>query len=50
MSYPDAMIYSFSYRGIQPIAYEDTDHYRITKQFLDAPGRMLRHLLDENHS
>jgi predicted ATPase len=50
MSYPDATIYSFSDRGIQPIAYEATDHYRITKQFLDAPGRMLRHLLDENHS
>jgi predicted ATPase len=50
MSYPRATIYSFSARGIQPIAYRDTEHYRITKQFLDSPERMLGHLLagDEN--
>ena len=46
MSYPDALICQFSEAGIQPIEYEATEHYRVTKSFLDAPARMLRHLLD----
>jgi predicted ATPase len=45
MSYPNAKIYAFSEAGIQPIAYEDTEHYRVTKAFLDSPQRMLHHLL-----
>jgi predicted ATPase len=28
-------------------AYEDTDHYRLTRAFLDAPERFLRELLAE---
>ncbi len=47
MSYPNAKIYSFSEAGIVPIAYQDTEHYRVTKSFLDAPERMLKHLLEE---
>jgi predicted ATPase len=47
MSYPNAKIYSFNETGIEPIAYKDTEHYRITKSFLDAPERMLDHLLEE---
>jgi predicted ATPase len=45
MSYPSAWIYAFSDQGVQRVAYQDTEHYRITKQFLMAPERMLRHLL-----
>jgi predicted ATPase len=48
MSYPQALIYHFSESGIQPIKYKDTEHYRVTKQFLDGPERMLRHLLDDD--
>ncbi|QDS88534.1 recombination protein F [Rosistilla ulvae] len=48
MSYPQAKIYAFGERGIEPIAYEETEHYRVTKSFLDAPQRMLRHLLDSD--
>lgn len=47
MSYPNAKIYSFSEAGILPIAYEETEHFRVTKAFLDAPDRMLKHLLNE---
>jgi predicted ATPase len=46
MSYPHAKIYSFSDKGILPIAYEDTEHYRVTKSFLDNPARMLSHLIE----
>jgi predicted ATPase len=48
MSYPKALIYSFSDRGIHPIDYQQTDHYRVTKAFLDSPDRMLAHLLNED--
>jgi predicted ATPase len=47
MSYPDARIYSFSERGVLPIAYEETEHYRVTKSFLENPARMLKHLIGE---
>jgi predicted ATPase len=45
MAYPDAFIYSFSPKGIERVAYEDTEHYRITKDFLSNPKRMLSVLL-----
>jgi predicted ATPase len=47
MSYPDALIYSFGERGVQEIAYKDTEHYRLTRSFLESPERMLSHLLDK---
>ncbi len=46
MSYPNSTIYSFTDAGINPIAYHDTEHYRVTKTFLDNPERMLKHLMD----
>ena len=50
MAYPDASILHLSTRGIEPIAYEDTEHYQVTRSFLDHPGRMLKVLFsrDEN--
>ena len=44
MAYPDALIYSFSSNGIEPIAYKDTDHYRVTRAFLESPERTFKHL------
>lgn len=46
MAYPDALIYAFSPTGIEPIAYKDTDHYRVTRAFLDSPERTFKHLFD----
>ena len=45
MAYPDADIFEFSESGIAKTEYKDTEHYRITKIFLDDPERMLKHLL-----
>jgi predicted ATPase len=45
MAYPDALIYRFSEMGIEPVAYEQTEHYQITKLFLDRRESMLRELL-----
>ena len=44
LAYPDATIYALDDHGIETVAYEDTDHYRLTRDFLDAPERYLRHL------
>lgn len=35
LSYPHAVIYQFTDTGIQKVKYEETDHYRITKDFLN---------------
>ena len=45
MAYPDAYIYSFSQKGIERVAYTDTEHYRVTRDFLSNPQRMLHVLL-----
>ncbi len=47
MAYPDARIYQCDGNGIAPIAYEDTEHYRVTKDFLADPQRMLRILMED---
>lgn len=46
MAYPDAEILEFSERGIQSVDYRETEHYKITKQFLDMPEHMIRYLLE----
>lgn len=48
MSYPNASIQLFDETGIHTIAYEETEHYQITRRFLEAPGRMLKHLLGDS--
>lgn len=48
MAYPHAQIYQFSEKGIQSVAYRDTEHFQTTKMFLDNPERMIHYLLDEN--
>ena len=45
MGAADAEIYLFDEEGVQRVAYEDTEHYQITKRFLDDRKGMLRRLL-----
>ena len=45
MAYPNADILEFSDRGIQKVGYRETEHYKITKQFIDMPERMVKYLL-----
>ncbi|CPR16056.1 hypothetical protein BN1221_01868 [Brenneria goodwinii] len=40
-------IFQFSEEGIQQVAYEETEHYQITRLFLNNPERMLRKLMVE---
>ncbi|NEZ50513.1 ATP-binding cassette domain-containing protein [Clostridium botulinum] len=46
MSYPDSIIYEIR-DGIKEVRYKDTEHYKITRDFLDRPEKMLEILLDE---
>jgi predicted ATPase len=46
MAYPDAWIYACGPEGMQRIAYEDTEHYQVTRNFLANPERMLKILLE----
>ena len=47
MAYPGAEILQFTDEGIARADYRETEHYRLTKQFLDEPERMLRYLLGD---
>lgn len=46
MAYPNALIYSLSEDGIKKVDYKNTDHYIITKEFLNKPEKMIDNLLD----
>lgn len=48
MAYPNAQIYVLSEQGIEETPYEQTEHYLLTKRFLNDPARMLRYLLEES--
>ncbi|MDD3429804.1 MAG: AAA family ATPase [Oscillospiraceae bacterium] len=47
LTLPGAQIYQLSEDGIHASSYEDTEHYRITKDFLNNPQRMLDYLLKD---
>lgn len=46
MALPGAEILQFSQEGVEPVSYRDTEHYQITRRFLEDPDRMLRYLLE----
>ena len=48
MAYPGATIYCITESGIESVEYEQTEHYEITKAFLENPDRMLEELFRED--
>ena len=48
LGYPDAWIYQASRHGLERVAYEDTEHYQITKGFLTRPEAYLDVLLSDD--
>ncbi len=44
MAHPDALILAAGEHGLAPIRYEDTDHYALTRRFLNDPSGMLQRL------
>lgn len=50
MAYPDAWIYQVSAKGLDRIEYKDTEHYQVTRDFLNRTDDMLDVLLDRNET
>ncbi len=46
LSYPHARILQFDQSGIREVAYEDTEHYAVTRDFLNHYPRRLEQLLE----
>ena len=47
MAYPDAVIYQVNQTGIDQVNYQDTEHYEVTKAFLNNPESILEELFKE---
>lgn len=48
MAFPDADIQVITDKGLEKTTYEDTEHYQVTRQFLNNPGGMLKQLLNRD--
>ncbi len=49
LTFPNAEIFEFSFSntGIKTVSYEETEHYQITKSFLENPNKMLYYLFND---
>ena len=47
LSYPDSQIYQLGDDGLEPVGLEETEHFRMTRDFLNSPERYLKLLLDD---
>ena len=47
MAYPGACILELSQQGIRRVEYRETEHYRVTREFLENPERTVHYLLEE---
>jgi len=48
LAYPEAWIYAFTEQGLQRVAYQETEHYKVTHAFLTRTNRMLKILLEND--
>lgn len=48
MALPGAEIFEFSTGGIKSVDYDKTEHYNVTRRFLENPERILQHLLGDS--
>ena len=48
LAYPHSHIYEFSEEGIRMTAYQETENFRVTRDFLAQPERMIELLLRED--
>lgn len=47
MSYPDAEVFEFTQDGIKSVNYQETEHFQVTKRFLNDPEGFYKHLFQE---
>lgn len=46
MAYPNAQILLIDEASIEPIEYKDTEHFRVTRDFLNKHERFIQELID----
>jgi len=44
LAYPGARIYSFDHQPVETVEYVDVEHVKLTRDFLNDPGRFIRQL------
>ena len=47
MTFPDAEVMEITDEGIRSVNYKDTEHFVVTKRFMDAPEKIVESLLGE---
>lgn len=47
MAFPNAQIYQLTEDGIETVSYKQTEHYQLTKRFLENPEHILQYLLED---
>ena len=47
MSYPGALIYLFDEKGFRQVSFEETEHYKITRDFLNNYPKRMKSLLTD---
>lgn len=47
MTFPDSEVLEITESEIKSVSYKDTEHYVITKRFMDAPEKIIENLLRE---
>lgn len=47
MAYPGGEVLQLTEQGITAISYEETEHFRLTRQFLNAPEKMCQYLFEK---
>jgi predicted ATPase len=47
LAYPGAKILMLDEKGIREVEYEETEHYSVTRSFLNNYHKLLRHLLQD---
>lgn len=47
MAFPGATVYELGDDGMRAVPFDETDHYRLTRRFLEDPEGMLRRLMGE---
>ena len=47
LTFPNAVIYELCTDGVKKTSYEQTEHYQITKNFLENPERYFKYMFEE---
>jgi predicted ATPase len=47
LCYPGAAVYQFDEEGVKETTYDETEHFTLTKSFLNNPKLFLRHLMSD---